>query len=74
MCSNSVLLLLVGKKVNRGLPQGVRLGPLLLAILVNLLKNWSGRIKFVDDTTAFEIIPMVVDEISNFASIRGKQA
>ena len=47
----------------------------------NLLKNWHGRIKFVDDTTAFEIIPrgspsmlpMVVDEISNFASIRGMQ-
>ena len=43
----------------------------------NLLKNWHGRIKFVDDTAAFEIIPrgspsilpMVVHEISNFASI-----
>ena len=38
-------------------------------------------VAFVDDTTAFEIIPrgspgilpLVVDEISNFASIRGMQ-
>ena len=70
------------KKLNGGLPQGTKLGPLLFAILVNnLLKNWSGRIKFVDDTTAFEIIPrgspsilpVVVDKMSNFASTRGTQ-
>ena len=63
--------------MNGGLPQGSKLVPLLFAILVNnLLKNWPGCIKFVDDTTAFEIIPggilsMVVDDIFNFASIRG---
>ena len=61
--------------MNGGLLQGTKLGALLFAILVNnLLKNWHGRIKFADDTTAFEIIPsgilpMVVDEISNFASV-----
>jgi hypothetical protein len=34
------------------------LGPLLFAVLINsLLKNWPGRIKFVDDTSALEIIP-----------------
>jgi hypothetical protein len=46
------------KKANGGLPQGTKLGPLLFAVLVNfLLKNWPGRIKFVDDTSALEIIP-----------------
>ena len=39
--------------------QGTRHSPLLFAILVHpLLKdNWIGRPKFVDDTTALEIIP-----------------
>ena len=48
-------------RVNGGLPQGTRLGP-----LVNpLLKDWIGRLKFVDDTTALEISIMllIVDEI-----------
>ena len=64
--------------MNGGLTEETKLVPLLFAILMNyLLKNWPGRIiKFVDDTTAFEIIPgsilsMVIDDISNFASIRG---
>ena len=70
------------KRMNGGLPQGTKLGSLLFAISVNnLLKNWHGRFKFVNDTTAFEIIPrgspsilpMVVDKISNFASIGGMQ-
>ena len=44
------------KKINGGLPQGTRLGPLLFAVLVSsLLKDWPGRIKFVDDTTAIVI-------------------
>ena len=46
------------KKTNGGLSQGTKLGPLLFAVLINsLLKDWPGRIKFVDDTSALEIIP-----------------
>ena len=68
------------KHVNGSLPHGTKLGPLLFAILIiPLLKDWSGRIKFVDDATVLEIIPrcspslmpVLVDEISLFASSRG---
>ena len=42
-------------RVSGGLPQGplvFAIGPLLFAILINqLLKDWIGRLKFVDDTT-----------------------
>ena len=57
-----------------------RLGPLLFAVLVNsLLKYWPGRVKFVDDTTAIEVVPrcspsllsIVVNQISDFANERG---
>ena len=70
------------KSVNGGLPQGTRLGPLLFAILVNpLLKDWVGRLKFVDDATALEIVPrcspsvlpLVVDENPKFSSARGME-
>ncbi|CAB4019420.1 Hypothetical predicted protein [Paramuricea clavata] len=70
------------KTTNGGLPQGTCLGPLLFAILVNpLLKDWNGRLKFVDDTTAMEVVPrcspsllpLVVQEISNFSSARGME-
>ena len=69
-------------RINGGLPQGTRLGPLLFAILINpLLKDWIGCLKFVDDTTALEIVPrsspsvmpLIVDEISNFSSSLGME-
>ena len=69
-------------RVNGGLSQDTRLGPLLFAILVNpLLKDWFGRLKFVDDTTALEIVlrcspsfmPLIVDVVSNFSSSRGME-
>ncbi|CAB3985219.1 Hypothetical predicted protein [Paramuricea clavata] len=71
------------RKTNGGLPQGTKLGPLMFAVLVNsLLDNWQERIKFVDDATALEIVtrcppsllPMVVDEVVNFASWNGTQS
>jgi hypothetical protein len=71
------------KKTNGGLPQGTKLGPLLFAVLVNsLLKDWPGRVKFVDGTTALEIIPrcspsflpIVVDQISDYANERGMRS
>ena len=71
------------KSANGGLPQGTCLGPLLFAILVNplLLKDWNGRLKSVDDTTALEVVPrcsprvtsLVVDDISHFSSTRGME-
>ena len=68
------------KQANGGLPQGTKLGSFPFAVLVNsLLKDWSARIKFVDDTTALEVVsrcspsllPILVDEIAHFAPSRG---
>ena len=70
------------KRANGGLPQGTKLGPFLFAVLVNsLLKDWNARIKFVDDTTALEVVPrcspsllpVLVDEIAHFVSSRGME-
>ena len=41
-----------------GIPQGTKLGVILFTIMTNnLLRSWNLRIKFVDDTTALEIVP-----------------
>ena len=65
---------------NGGIPQGTRLAPLLFAILVNGLASfWPCRVKYVDDTTVFEIIPRcspsylpcIADHICQFATERG---
>ncbi|CAB4011843.1 RNA-directed DNA polymerase from mobile element jockey, partial [Paramuricea clavata] len=71
---------IVRKQTVHGLPQGTKIGPLLFGVLVNsLLKDWPGRVKFVDDTTVLEIIPrcspsflpIIVDQISDYANERG---
>jgi hypothetical protein len=73
---------LIAISPRRGLPQRTCLGPLLFSILVNpLLRDWNGRLKFVDDKTALEVVqrcsssvlPLVVEEISKFSSARGME-
>ena len=65
---------------NGGKPQGTRLAPLLFVILVNRLASfWPFRVKYVNDTTVFEIIPRCSpsylpcspDHICQFATERG---
>ena len=62
-----------------GIPQGTRLALLLFAILVNrLVRDWPNRVKYVDDTTLYEVIarcspsylPIIADEIYSYASQR----
>ena len=46
------------KSPREGIPQGTTLGVILFAVMTNnLLRDWHLRIKFVDDTTALEILP-----------------
>ena len=50
-------------------PQGTKLGVILFIIMTNnLLHSCNLRIKFVDDTTAFEIIPRNTVSLFNFAT------
>ena len=65
-----------------GIPQGTKLGPMLFAILVNqLVAQWPTRLKYVDDTTVFEVVPccstsylqFAVNDIRSFASSKGMQ-
>ena len=64
------------KSPNGGIPQGTKLGVILFAAMTNnLLRNWHLRIKFVDDTTALEILPrngtsllnLTVSDIQSFS-------
>ena len=51
-------------KLNGGIPQGMRLGPMLFAVKVNdLVRRWLPRAKFVDYLTVLEIIPRNVPSI-----------
>ena len=46
------------KTMKEGIPQGTKLGVILFAVMTNrLLSDWHQRIKFVDDSSALEIIP-----------------
>ena len=54
------------KRTNRGLPRCTKLGPIPFDILINpLLEDWKGHIKFVDDTSIFEIIPRCFPSLCN---------
>ena len=64
------------KSPRGGIPQGTKLGVILFAVMTNnLLRDWHLRIKFVDDTTALEILPrngisllnVAVNDIHNFS-------
>ena len=62
-----------------GILQGTKLAPLLFAILVNrLCQDWPESIKYVDDTSVFEIVPrcspsylpLIANGISKYANQR----
>ena len=68
--------------INGGIPQGTKLGPILIAVMVNeLLSTWIPRAKFVDDLTALEIVPrnspsvmsQVVADIQSFAEMNNME-
>ena len=59
-----------------GVPQGTKLGVILFTVMTNkLLSDWQLGIKYIDDTTALEIIPrnsrslltVVASDIHKFA-------
>ena len=59
-----------------GVPKGTKLGVILFTVTTNkLLSDWQLRIKYIDETTALEIIPrnspsllnVVASDIHNFA-------
>ena len=64
------------KSPNGEIPQGTELGVTLFSVMTNeLLVDWNLRTKFVDDTTALEIIPrnstslmnIVAENVNEFA-------
>ena len=69
------------KSPNAGIPQGTKLGVILFSVMTNeLLIDWNLRTKFVDDTSALEIIPRNSTSLMNVVAenacqrIRGKES
>ena len=51
-----------------GVPQGTKLGITLFAIMINrLLGDCHSRLKYVDETTVFEIMPRNSTSLLDFA-------
>ena len=68
------------KQTKGGIPQGTKLGVILFTVMTNrLLSDWHLKIKYVDDTTAVEILPKnsisylntVVSDILQFSTEHG---
>ena len=56
------------KTLKGGIPQDTKLGVMFFTIMTNnLLRSWNLRIKFVDDTTALEIILRNSVSLLNFS-------
>ena len=57
--------------VNAGVPQGTKLGPLLFLIMINNFKPTNNIIKFVDDSSIYEVVHhnvrLNLDQISSKA-------
>ena len=47
--------------LNGSIRLGTKLGPVLFAVMVNdLVQSWGARIKFVDDLTVLEVVPVAI--------------
>ena len=53
--------------IKAGVPQGTKLGPLRFLIMVNDLKPTPDLVKYVDDSTTWEVLPK--DYQSSLSSI-----
>ena len=69
------------RNVNGGVPQGTKLGPLLFIIMITDLSSNLPVVKYVDDTTIFEICPYgqngtiqnALNELANWSDAKDMQ-